>query len=894
MSREVDRRDFSVNRVTPAREAEMQSRAAEASDRLPGEHTVDVVSFSAATGNPARVASRAAPAERGDYVRRALNHVQNIVGALGFAPVQPPEFVADPHAQTASSGAVTVHLQQQYKGISIFDAAQAVRFAPDGTLTETAGNSITVEGDLDVAPALSVRQAVLKAAAHVAVPDEDEQGATDEFGEPLTFTSVDLTGFEAKVVATFPDMPSQSTVIEAGPFAEPIKANLLWFPLDNNLRLTWEVVITLPRHEGQYRTLVDAEAGEILYCRQLMKTALARGNVYRVDGGQPRQMTDFPLPLQTYDLPVPNDLPSGFPDHWVAANQSVGNSVNAHLDDFGVTIEGQMRDGVLTFDPADPTGDDQKVLNIFYYNCFMHDFFYLLGFREADGNFQQNNFERGGAPTDPVDARSFSGAVFGTASMATPIDGTNPVMRMGLVTSTDRHTAFDSSVVFHEFTHGVTNRLVGGPMNARALEALQSGGMGEGWSDYIACSINDTTVVGAWVVNRPNGIRGFPYDSNFPDNFGDLGQGRYTEVHNIGEIWCATLLEMNRQIGKVLGVQLVVDALKLSPANPSLLDMRDAILLALDNKLAAGQLSGDEHPSARRGIWTAFAHFGMGPNARSNGASLSGIVADFNLPPDLEPPEAGPVIEVSVEPNLAIPDNQSTGVTSTLNVQQPGKITHLTVSVDIEHTYIGDLQVSLISPGGRTVILHNRSGASTDNISKSYSSDDTPALASLLGEQVQGDWTLKIADLARLDVGTLRRWGLDAYAELEAGPKTVQGEVAPGQTIPDNDPTGISSAIAIDQSGLAQEVSLSLDITHTYIGDLRVELIAPAGQQVMVHNRSGGSRDNLITTYDPTSTPALAALKGQSIRGNWILRVTDLAGRDVGKLNKWSLTLTLA
>ena len=75
---------------------------------------------------------------------------------------------------------MTVHLQQQYKGIAIFDAAQAVRFAPDGSLTETAGNSITVEGDLDVAPTLSVRQAVLTAAAHVAVPDEDEQGATDE------------------------------------------------------------------------------------------------------------------------------------------------------------------------------------------------------------------------------------------------------------------------------------------------------------------------------------------------------------------------------------------------------------------------------------------------------------------------------------------------------------------------------------------------------------------------------------------------------------------------------------------------------------------------------------------------------------------------------------------
>ncbi len=52
-----------------------------------------------------------------------------------------------------------------------------------------------------------------------------------------------------------------------------------------------------------------------------------------------------------------------------------------------------------------------------------------------------------------------------------------------------RLTAFDSSVVFHEFTHGVTNRLVGGRLYARALDATQSSGMGEGWSDYVACTI---------------------------------------------------------------------------------------------------------------------------------------------------------------------------------------------------------------------------------------------------------------------------------------------------------------------------------------------------------------------------------------------------------------------
>jgi hypothetical protein len=87
--------------------------------------------------------------------------------------------------------------------------------------------------------------------------------------------------------------------------------------------------------------------------------------------------------------------------------------------------------------------------------------------------------------------------------------------------------------------------------------------------------------------------------SGIAERFGKLGTGRYTgflpdgrrHPHPIGEIWCATLMEMNRNIGAELGVQLVVDALKLSPTNPSFLEMRDSILAALDAMLTAGELA---------------------------------------------------------------------------------------------------------------------------------------------------------------------------------------------------------------------------------------------------------------------------------------------------------------
>jgi hypothetical protein len=200
--------------------------------------------------------------------------------------------------------------------------------------------------------------------------------------------------------------------------------------------------------------------------------------------------------------------------------------------------------------------------------------------------------------------------------------------------STNRHTALDSSVVYHEFMHGVTNRLVGGPMNTNGLRSIQSGGMGEGWGDYIGCVINGTTVVGNWVVDNPMGIRGFPYDANFPDHFGSLGTGRYTGVHAIGEVWCATLMELNRRTDSMFALQLVVDALKLSPANPSFLNMRDAILSALENLRLAGLVSTGQHAAAWLAIWGSFAKFGMGPKATSNGAQLTGIQADFTVGQD--------------------------------------------------------------------------------------------------------------------------------------------------------------------------------------------------------------------------------------------------------------------
>lgn len=273
---------------------------------------------------------------------------------------------------------------------------------------------------------------------------------------------------------------------------------------------------------------------------------------------------------------------------------------------------------------------------------------------------------------------------------------------------------------------------------------------------------------------------------------------------------------------------------------------------------------------------------------------MNGIVADFSPPPIDGHPNGPPgqIVRVEESPDAAIPDDQPDGVTRTLTVSQAGSCTRLTVNVDIRHPFIGDLQVSLIPPGGAPIVLHDRTGGGTDNLVQSYGSEDIPALAAVVGRQIGGSWTLKIADLARRDVGSLSRWGLEIGVGTASS--VIRAETSPGLAIPDNKPAGVTSTLAIADSGMLQAAKIGVNITHTYIGDLRVELVPPSGRGVLLHDRTGGGAHDVITTFDTTSNSALAVLIGQPIRGEWVLKVSDNAGLDVGRLNQWRLELTAA
>jgi len=650
MVREIDTRDFGYERGDAARMAALANAADEASDALPGTHTVRIAQLNSMTGTPSTVVSSDAPTSQGSLVQQALDHVNRLSGALGFAAGEPAEFLPDPNVQRTSAGSAVVHLHQQYHGIPVFQMSRAVLFSPGEQITDVVGDNVSLPPDLDTTPQIDAPQAVLVAANYLAAPENQDASGADGWGQPLAPVRIDLSGYTPTVQQAF-SKPDRPTIVSPGPFEEPIPAKLVIFYQGPTTRLGWHVLLTLPAHQDQYAVIVAADrprSDEVLYCKSTMHSAAVRGRVFTESPGRtPRAEFGFPRPAADYPE-VLHQLPTGFPAAWCLADRTDGNNVRATLANSPEPLRGRLDGQTVIFAAEMDQDDDQKVVNIFYFCNFMHDFLYILGFDEQAGNFQVRNPDGSGLPRDAVQAKSWPRPINGTANMSTPRDGVPPIMNMGLVGAPiNRHTAFDADVVFHEYTHGLTNRLVGGRLDDSSLDQPQSGGMGEGWSDYFALTIQnygkqtERVVTGDWVVNSPKGIRGHAYDEHFPDDFGDLGKGRYNEVHNVGEIWCATLMQMNRKLGAALGSpkrghalgwQIVVDGLKLTAANPNFLQARDATLRALNDQRTTGRLNDAEHASALKATWEAFAKFGMGPNARSQGTEFGGTVADFTVP----------------------------------------------------------------------------------------------------------------------------------------------------------------------------------------------------------------------------------------------------------------------
>ncbi|MEP7211517.1 MAG: M36 family metallopeptidase [Acidobacteriota bacterium] len=328
--------------------------------------------------------------------------------------------------------------------------------------------------------------------------------------------------------------------------------------------------------------------------------------------------------------------------------------------------------------PYPPTQFQQGVISHAFYtvNRF-HDTAYRLGFTEQAGNFQHFNFGRGGAEGDRISFEIQDSSGTNGANFSAPADGGRGRLQISVWTgpTPDRDGALDTQMVVHELSHGVSNRLHG---NSTGLSSNMARGLGEGWGDFFALAmLSEPTDIrlGTYSIGGYSTYLAAPgYDSNYyyglrrfptalwdatggggcrhdPFTFADVdatqfdisnscfprglvGSTTADQVHNIGEVWNAILWEVRDKLiqahgpaeGNRRALQYVMDGMKISPINPTMVQSRDAVIFA-----AQASDAKDVAP-----IWAGFAVRGLGFGAAvinaGTGTNNTRVAESFGTP----------------------------------------------------------------------------------------------------------------------------------------------------------------------------------------------------------------------------------------------------------------------
>lgn len=535
--------------------------------------------------------------------------------------------------------------------------------------------------------------------------------------------------------------------------------------------------------------------------------------------------------------------------------------------------------------------ENAAVTNLFYWTNILHDVSYQYGFDETSGNFQQNNYGKGGLGNDPVNAEAQDGSGSCNANFSTPPDGNRPRMQMYVCNTRDGD--LDSVVIAHEYSHGISLRLTGGPSNSSCLWNGEQ--MGEGWSDFYGLMLTmtasdsgtDSRGIGTWLIGEGSngpGIRNYPYSTNFainPHTYEDI-KSAYGE-HDVGEVWASMLWEMTWEImnsnpfdpniyngtgGNNVALALVTEGLKLQPCSPGFIDGRDAILAA-DQALYNGA-----HICA---IWEAFARRGLGYSAlQGSSDSKNDGVEAFDLPPSF----------------------------SSLNV--------------IEEVCLSDgIQIGL-SGGNPEGGVYSGAGVTDDGNGSTFTFDPsiggqgTATISYLVNDFCTGAPTV-LTDTIEVINNAPEIVCVGSDTILMTGSQSIN----PSISIPDGNPSGVTSIMQITEDIPILDLNVYLNITHSWVGDLRVSIKSPAGTSVTIIDRPGMTNtgygcegsdidaflddeaetavenecSNSVPTIYGSFIPnnALSAFDGESTIGNWELTVSDRAGSYSGTLNSWGI-----
>lgn len=590
-----------------------------------------------------------------DPVRIALGYVRSheAVFGLSAADVAALELV-----RRYTDGGGTTHLvwAQVHDGITAFDNDLHANVAADGRLINVSGSPLAEVATRTTDPALSASDAVATALVDAGRPggrlSARERGTPDRL---TTFAG----GHDARLVL-FNERPGDT-------------------------HLAWKVTA---RKDGDevYDYVIDARSGDLLYRQNTVDFASATLNVWEyapnIDdapgfglapdrsgdqqahntlfGGDPIQVNSGAALDGPYAHVYPDVNDDNQPDQEIPAN--AGTSwTNTFLERCGIALfpwcswNGTAGDATVNL--------RQNAAQVYYFVNNFHDWLQKepnVGFNAASGNFEA-------AGGDAVQAQVLDGAAIldgdhtDNANMTTLSDGTPPLMQMYLFTGAGTapfgNGGDDATIIYHEYAHGLTNRLVTGGTGASTLNSFHANSMGEGWSDFYAMDYlfdqgldtGDTgtdgeVVLGFYITGGQvsSDLRSEPLDCavnsasgacpggntgrNGGYHLGDMGSViNGPEVHADGEIWAQTLWQLRQTIGEDPARRVITDGLRLSPPDPSFLDMRNAILQADQVAFGGSHLTQ---------IWQVFANRGMGAAAAVDDGSDTTPVASFSPPAD--------------------------------------------------------------------------------------------------------------------------------------------------------------------------------------------------------------------------------------------------------------------
>jgi subtilisin family serine protease/subtilisin-like proprotein convertase family protein len=113
---------------------------------------------------------------------------------------------------------------------------------------------------------------------------------------------------------------------------------------------------------------------------------------------------------------------------------------------------------------------------------------------------------------------------------------------------------------------------------------------------------------------------------------------------------------------------------------------------------------------------------------------------------------------------IAIPDNDPRGASSSIQISTTGRASDIRVTVDLEHEFLGDVEIYLKLPSNQTILLQNRTLGTNTELKVAYSLDTTPALKLALNHSIRGSWMLQVIDRVAGDTGTLKGWSMTLAA----------------------------------------------------------------------------------------------------------------------------------